>query len=136
MSNILQAIKISGGILPSGSLRNVKIIRGEKEFNVDLYSFLFGIDAKNKMKTLLRNGDIFCSKIKKTIAIRSSTGASSIFEIISNAETVEEFLELSGAESNFEKNEYFLSRIDNNGKETFTEILKETNLLKMEILFL
>jgi protein involved in polysaccharide export with SLBB domain len=80
LSSVVDALFAVGGVKKSGSLRNIKIIRGEKTINVDLYSVLLAND-NIKSYSILDGDKIVVPAIGKTIAIVGDVKRPGIYEL-------------------------------------------------------
>lgn len=80
LSTVSDALFVSGGVRKSGSLRNIRIVRGGRELPVDLYSILIsGIKSRN---VTLADGDkIIVPPIGNTVAIAGETRRPGIYEL-------------------------------------------------------
>lgn len=96
LSTPADALWVSGGVKKSGSLRNVKILRGGREINVDLYSVLTG---QGRGLPMLADGDrLVVPTLGKTIAISGWVRRPGIYELPAgrSAISAREFLNLAG----------------------------------------
>jgi protein involved in polysaccharide export with SLBB domain len=83
LSDVSAALAQAGGVRRTGSLRNVRIMRGSSSFNVDLYGLL-GIGAPPSVR--LRDGDrVIVPVIGETIAISGAVARPGIYETRGNA---------------------------------------------------
>lgn len=70
LSNLFEALVLSGGIKKTGSLRNIIILEGDKERKIDLYPLIFGYPNNNFQNINLKdNSIIFVPPINNTVAI-------------------------------------------------------------------
>jgi protein involved in polysaccharide export with SLBB domain len=80
LSSVLDAILISGGIAKTGSLRDVRLVRGGRQYNVDLYSIITGNGAHAGMR--LADGDrIFVAPLGRTVAASGLVRNPGIYEL-------------------------------------------------------
>lgn len=80
LSSALDALLLSGGITKFGSLRDVRIIRGGRQYNVDLYSVLSG--NSNSASLRLADGDrIYVAPLGRTVAIAGLVRNAGIYEL-------------------------------------------------------
>ena len=80
LSSALDAILISGGITKTGSLRDVRLIRGGRQYNVDLYSIIAGSGGSTAMR--LADGDrIFVAPLGRTVAVAGLARNPGIYEL-------------------------------------------------------
>jgi len=80
LSTPLDAILVSGGVKKSGSLRAIKVLRGDRQFVVDLYDVL--TQRSGARLLLLQNGDrVFVPPIGATVAISGYVRRPAIYEL-------------------------------------------------------
>ena len=80
LSSVLDAILISGGIAKTGSLRDVRLIRGGRQYTVDLYGIIAGNGAGAGMR--LADGDrIFIAPLGRTVAVAGLVRNPGIYEL-------------------------------------------------------
>lgn len=78
--NVLDVLNMAGGIEKTGSLRRIKIIRGEDTINIDLYDLLVNYNLKADYR--LRSGDkIIVAPIGQTAAIAGDIVRPAIYEL-------------------------------------------------------
>tara|TARA_B100001142_G_C14348977_1_gene661296 strand:- start:9423 stop:12305 length:2883 start_codon:yes stop_codon:yes gene_type:complete len=95
LTSIINAIFISGGVDPSGSLRNIELKRnGVIISKMDLYDFLLRGDSTANER--LMEGDvIFIPPVSKTVAINGQVRKPGIYEL-NETETISELIEFAG----------------------------------------
>ena len=87
LSSALDAILISGGVRKTGSLRNIRIQRGGREYGVDLYSALAGTGSPTNVH--LADGDrILVPPLGPTVAVSGLVRRPGIFELPPRAESI------------------------------------------------
>jgi protein involved in polysaccharide export with SLBB domain len=80
LSTVADAIFVSGGILKSGSLRNVRVVRGGRERSVDLYGLLIG--RAGAANFALADGDkIVVPALGATVAVAGEVRRPGIYEL-------------------------------------------------------
>ena len=80
LSSAVDAILLSGGVKKSGSLRNVRIQRGGREFTVDLYSVLTSGGGSTNLR--LADGDrILVPLLGPTVAVSGLVRRPAIYEL-------------------------------------------------------
>ncbi len=83
----LDAILISGGVKKTGSLRNIRVQRGGREFVVDLYNTLTASGSALQMR--LADGDrILVPPLGPTVAVSGLVRKPGIFELPARASSV------------------------------------------------
>ena len=98
LSTLLNALFESGGPLPTGSLRNIQLKRGDHTVvNFDLYDLLLHGDKTNDVP--LSPGDvIFIPPVGQQVALVGSVTNPAIYELRGET-TVKQLLELGGGET-------------------------------------
>ncbi|HXZ68280.1 MAG TPA: SLBB domain-containing protein, partial [Alphaproteobacteria bacterium] len=97
LNSPIDAILLAGGVKKTGSLRQVKIIRGDKTIPIDLYAAL--TSSSTKLNTSVADGDrIIVPPINETAAIAGDVPRPGIFEMAPSASSisVESLLTLGG----------------------------------------
>lgn len=95
LSNVISAIYSAGGITENSSLRNVKIIRGDKTITLDLYDYLLSGQKNNFDYNLLEGDSIFIPISEKKVTIRGNVKRPAIYEL-KNEKTIEDIAKLAG----------------------------------------
>jgi protein involved in polysaccharide export with SLBB domain len=95
LSTITNALYVSGGVKPIGSLRNIQLKRGGKTVaKLDLYDLLLQGDTSDDVR--LQPGDaIFIPPVGKTVGIGGEVRRPAIYEV-GEAATIADVLALSG----------------------------------------
>ena len=116
LSDVSSALAQAGGVRRSGSLRNVRIVRGGASISVDLYG-LIGIGSPPSVR--LRDGDrIIVPVIGDTVAISGSVSRPGIYEIRKGA-TLGSVLDYAGGALRPRGNQIAISRIAADGSEQY-----------------
>ena len=116
LSDVSSALAQAGGVRRSGSLRNVRIVRGGATMTVDLYG-LIGIGSPPSAR--LRDGDrIIVPVIGDTVAIAGSVSRPGIYEIRKGA-TLGSVLDYAGGALRPRGNQIAISRIAADGSEQY-----------------
>ena len=116
LSDVSAALAQAGGVRRSGSLRNVRIVRGGSAINVDLYGLL-GIGSPPSVR--LRDGDrIIVPVIGDTVAISGSVARPGIYEIRTGA-SLGNVLDYAGGALRPRGNQIAISRIGADGSEQY-----------------
>lgn len=97
LSTVVDAVLVSGGIKKSGSLRNVKIVRGGREITIDLYAVLTG-QARSNAATLTDGDRIIIPTLGKTVAVSGWVRKPGIYELPAgrSAISARQFMALAG----------------------------------------
>ena len=116
LSDVSAALAQAGGVRRSGSLRNVRIVRGGGSINVDLYGLL-GIGSPPSVR--LRDGDrIIVPVIGDTVAVSGSVARPGIYEIRKGA-SLGSVLSYAGGALRPRGNQIAISRIAADGSEQY-----------------
>jgi protein involved in polysaccharide export with SLBB domain len=116
LSDVSAALAQAGGVRRSGSLRNVRIVRGGSSINVDLYGLL-GIGSPPSVR--LRDGDrIIVPVIGDTVAVSGSVARPGIYEIRAGA-SLGSVLSYAGGALRPRGNQIAISRIGADGSEQY-----------------
>jgi polysaccharide export outer membrane protein len=97
LSSALDALLLSGGVRKTGSLRNVRILRGGHEFSVDLYSVLTDRGVGSLMP--LADGDrILVPRLGPTVSVSGLVRKPGIYELGRNSSSVsvKELMDIAG----------------------------------------
>ncbi len=116
LSDVGAALALAGGVRRSGSLRNVRIVRGGGGVSVDLYG-LIGIGAPPAVR--LQDGDrIIVPVIGDTVAVAGAVARPGIYEV-RRGTSVGAVLDYAGGALRPRGNTLAISRITAGGAETF-----------------
>jgi protein involved in polysaccharide export with SLBB domain len=127
-SSILNALYKAGGPNEIGSVRKVKITRGRKNYNVDLYDYL--LKGKLPQRRLLRDGDvIYVPKAEKLVQIQGAVNRAAVYEM-REAEGFKELLQF--AEGKIASGSYSLSmiRFSENGSSFVKDVVDAEKIIK------
>lgn len=95
-ANVFNSLFAVGGPTINGSLREVRLIRGNKIIaRVDLYAYLTGADKNNDLR-VQSNDIIFVPARKNSISIKGTVRKPAIYELLPG-ENIKKLLEYSGA---------------------------------------
>ncbi len=137
LTSAVDALVLSGGVKKTGSLRSVRVQRGSRTFNIDLYSVLTNQGAASNFQ--LTDGDrILVPPLGKTVAVSGLVRQPGIFELPPGASsiTARNLLSLAGG---FEvRGNYRLSalRVAANGASQMTALANDgASIGDSEILF-
>ncbi len=116
LSDVSAALAAAGGVRRSGSLRNVRIVRGGSSISVDLYGLL-GIGSPPSVR--LRDGDrVIVPVIGDTVAIGGSVARPGIYEIRKGS-SLSTLLGFAGGAVRPRGNQIAISRITADGSEQY-----------------
>ncbi|QMW23963.1 SLBB domain-containing protein [Sandaracinobacteroides saxicola] len=117
LADVMTAIANAGGVRRTGTLRNVRVVRGGATLSVDLYGYL-GIGAPSAVR--LRDGDrVIVPVIGPTVAVTGSVARPGIYELRGPA-SVAAVLGFAGGSLRQRGGEVVISRIAPDGSESFT----------------
>jgi len=137
LSSAVDAILVSGGVKKTGSLRNLRIQRGGREFSVDLYSVLTAGNISANLR--LADGDrIIVPALGRTVAVSGLVRQPGIFELPPGQPviSVRNLLALAGGQEVRVRYRLSLLRIDGQGNSGLTALAGEVGQVHdSEILF-
>ncbi|MFV3074563.1 SLBB domain-containing protein [Niveispirillum fermenti] len=114
-SSLIDALTQADGIRKSGSLRNLRIMRGGRTVAIDLYDVLLGTRTVNDLR--LQDGDqIIVPAIGDTVAVQGDVVRPGIYELKSGQSTVTGVLELAGGAQRARGNRLDILRLDRSGR--------------------
>jgi len=137
LSSVVDALLLSGGVRKTGSLRSVRIERGGRAINVDLYSVL--TSGGNTAAMRLADGDrIVVPLLGRTVAVSGLVRQPGIYELPPRASSIaaEALLQLAGGQE--VRGLYRLSvlRIEPDGRSNLVSVQEQGAVLRdSEILF-
>lgn len=136
LSTSVDALSLAGGIMKTGSLRDIKVYRGEETIELDLYSILLG-DQQGADFSLMEGDRVHVSSMGRVIAVGGWVKRPGIYEL-SGAKTrmlTKDVIDLAGG---FEvKGQYRLSlmRVGRGGLVSVVDVdLSKTQLLEGDLL--
>ncbi len=114
-SSLIDALSQANGIQKTGSLRLVRILRGDKSIPVDLYEVLLGTRTVNDLR--LQDGDqIVVPAIGDTVAVQGDVVRPGIYELKSSEAGLSGVLELAGGAQRARGNRIDILRLDKSGR--------------------
>ena len=118
----LDALSAAGGVDKTGSLRQIKLVRGGKSEIIDLYQLL--IASGSGGDKLLQDGDrLIVPPIGPTVAIAGSVKRAGIYEIgLREKISLHQALSLAGGVLTPGQNRYVKMEYTPNGEETVQEV--------------
>ncbi len=128
LSSALEVLMMAGGVKKSGSLRNIKILRGNDVFKVDLYDLLLGHGAGSV--PLLDGDRIVVPVVGPTVAVTGDVVRPGIYELKNPAGiSVDNALKLAGGTIRPTGYSFSHVRLDAEGKQAFSKVSSK-DLLK------
>lgn len=122
LSTVVDALLLAGGVKQSGSLRDIRLYRGDKELPVDLYTLL--TTQGTRITLSVQNGDrILVPPIRDVIAAAGEVRRPGIFELAPGQTQIgaETLLQLAGGVPR-NAYRYAVQRIERNGTENLTPL--------------
>ena len=121
-ATVLNAIYSSGGIKPTGSLRNIQVIRNNKKIaTIDLYEYLSKGKLDNDVR-LMNDDIIFIPVRNSSITLRGAVYKPSIFEVNDDEGIIELINYSGGLKPTAFLDEVSISRIENFNERDKTEL--------------
>lgn len=123
LSSILDAIALAGGIKKTGSLRQVRVMRGDRPTRIDLYELLLGTSSGSDIG--LREGDrIVVPTIGTTVAVSGDVKRPAIYELPEGVGSVSaaDALALSGGAIRPSGAKYIRVTFDPQGRQLVSEL--------------
>jgi len=117
LSSALDAILISGGVSKTGSLRDIRILRGGRQYSIDLYSVLAGGALSSTMR--LADGDrIFVAPLGRTVAVAGLVRNPGIYELPKGQSSIsaQALLALAGGQEVSGKYDFSLMKLQSDGQ--------------------
>lgn len=140
LSSAVDALLLSGGVRKTGSLRNVRIQRSGREYNVDLYSVLTsrggGVDLR------LADGDrIIVPPLGPIVAVAGLVRRPGIYELPARATsmTARTLLSLAGGKEVRGRYRLSVQRIEGDGRlnlaslQNDTGVVRDSEILRVEL---
>lgn len=133
-TSILQGLYHAGGPSARGSVRNIRINRGDSVLVVDMYQYL--MQGKRPQPSVLRDGDVvFLPRAEILVAIEGDIGRPAIYELQSG-EGVRELLQFaSGLNATSAKQSLVVRRIESGGSVEFLTIGSAQEFLEKKSVF-
>lgn len=121
LSGLLEAIVASGGIRKTGSLRDVRLIRGKTSRTIDLYDLIFTGQLPEGL-TLAEGDRIFVPPLSATLAIAGEVRRPGIYEVGNRRLTVRDALALAGGPLRPDGYRYLKISADASGRDQAVDI--------------
>jgi polysaccharide export outer membrane protein len=140
LSSIVDALLLSGGVKKTGSLRNVRLVRGNNQYTVDLYSVLTGNGGGGAMR--LADGDrIVVPPLGPTVAVAGLVRRPAIYELPTRAGgmTARALLALAGGQEVRGRYRLSVQRIEQDGRvalvplQNDTSVVRDSEILRVEL---
>lgn len=121
LSGLLEAIIASGGIRKTGSLRDVRLVRGKTTRTIDLYDLIFTGHLPDDL-TLAEGDRIFVPPLSATVAIAGEVRRPGIYEVGDHRLTVRDALALAGGALRPDGYRYLKISSDSSGRDQAVDI--------------
>ena len=140
LSSIVDALLLSGGVKKTGSLRNVRLVRGANQYTVDLYSVLTGSGSGGNMR--LADGDrIIVSTLGPTVAVAGLVRRPGIYELPARAGgmTARALLALAGGQEVRGRYRFAVQRVEQDGRvalaplQNDSSVVRDSEILRVEL---
>ncbi len=140
LSSALDALLLSGGVKKTGSLRNVHVQRGGREYTIDLYSALTGTVAGGGMR--LADGDrLIVPPLGATVAVAGLVRRPGIYELPSRVSSMpsRSLLTLAGGQEVRGRFRLSVLRIEQDGRTTLVPLaaqggaIRDSEILRVEL---
>ncbi len=131
LSSVVDAVLLSGGIKKTGTLRNVRVIRGGNQYTVDLYSVLTGSGAGGSMR--LADGDrIVVPPLGPTVAVTGLVRRPGIYELParSGGMTARALLALAGGQEVRGRYRLSVQRVEADGRLALVPLQNDNSLVR------
>lgn len=140
LSSVVDALLLSGGVKKTGSLRNVRLMRGGSQYTIDLYSVLTGSGSGGGMR--LADGDrIIVSPLGPTVAVAGLVRRPGIYELPARASgmNARALLALAGGQEVRGRYRLSVQRIEADGRlalvplQNESSIVRDSEILRVEL---
>ena len=140
LSSALDALLLSGGVKKTGSLRNIHILRGGREYTVDLYGALTGSGANGGMR--LADGDrLVVPPLGATVAVAGLVRRPGIYELPAHASSMpaRSLLALAGGQEVRGRYRLSVLRIEQDGRTNLVPLaaeggaIRDSEILRVEL---
>ncbi len=140
LSSVVDALLLSGGVKKTGSLRNVRLVRGANQYTVDLYSVLTGNGGTGGMR--LADGDrIVVPPLGPTLAVAGLVRRPGIYELPARASgmTARALLSLAGGQEVRGRYRLSVQRIEQDGRlalvslQNDSSVVRDSEILRVEL---
>jgi protein involved in polysaccharide export with SLBB domain len=131
LSSVVDALLLSGGVKKTGSLRNVRLVRGSNQYTVDLYSVLTGNGGGGGMR--LADGDrIVVPPLGPTVAVAGLVRRPAIYELPLRASgmTARALLALAGGQEVRGRYRLSVQRIEQDGRVALVPLQNDNSLVR------
>jgi len=142
LSSVVDTLLLSGGVKKTGSLRNVRVIRGDRSYTVDLYGVLAGSVAVGSAGMRIADGDrIVVPPLGPTVSVAGLVRRSGIYELPTRASGISAraLLALAGGQEVRGRYRLGVQRIEADGRLALvslpndSSIIRDSEILRVEL---
>jgi polysaccharide export outer membrane protein len=140
LSSVVDALLLSGGVKKTGSLRSVRLVRGNNQYTVDLYSVLTGNGGSGGMR--LADGDrVIVPPLGRTLAVAGLVRRPGIYELPARASgmAARALLALAGGQEVRGRYRLSVQRIEPDGRialvplQNDNSVVRDSEILRVEL---
>lgn len=97
-ATVLNALHAAGGVTENGTLRAVKVVRGKKNYPVDVYEYL--LEGRSDSDVVLKEGDVVLVQPYDNLVLASGNVKRPMFYELKDGETLMQLLDYAGGFAN------------------------------------
>ena len=131
LSSVVDVLLLSGGVKKTGSLRNVRLLRGGNQYSIDLYSVLTGTGTGGSMR--LADGDrIVVPPLGSTVAVAGLVRRPGIYELPARAAgmAARALLALAGGQEVRGRYRFSVQRVEPDGQLALVPLQNDSSLIR------
>ncbi|MDA2936974.1 SLBB domain-containing protein [Acidobacteria bacterium AH-259-A15] len=135
LGNLIYALAKGGGVKDTGSLRQIRVRRGNQSFTVDFYDFLLKGEMKQEQLQVQHNDTVFVPLKTKEVSIRGEVRRPARYELLKE-EYFRDLIEMAGGlmpSASTEKALILRTEL-NEGLKTIDVNLKELQAFNLQVL--
>jgi len=141
LSSVVDALLLSGGVKKTGSLRNVRLVRGANQYTVDLYSVLTGSNGGSGGMRLADGDRIVVPPLGPTLAVAGLVRRPGIYELPARASgmAARALLALAGGQEVRGRYRLSVQRIEPDGRialvplQNDNSVVRDSEILRVEL---
>ena len=141
LSSVVDALLLSGGVKKTGSLRNVRLVRGGNQYTIDLYSILTGAGGSSGGMRLADGDRIVVPPLGPTVAVAGLVRRPGIYELPARAGgmTARALLALAGGQEVRGRYRLSVQRIEQDGRvalaslQNDNSVVRDSEILRVEL---
>ena len=97
-STVLNALHAAGGVTENGTLRSVRVVRGKKTFQVDVYEYL--LEGRSDSDIVLKEGDVVLVRPYDNLVLVQGNVKRPMFYELKEGETLTQLIDYAGGFAN------------------------------------